>query len=125
LSVVAARLGRFTRGGAAAVPRLGAWATRAAALANGPCLGRASPLSRAVPGPTLRAELVAQAWHCVWAVPGTGTKRNGPCRAWAVLFSVVPGPAHRVSAIWPSILATILAPTVSLQPPPLIPAPYH
>jgi hypothetical protein len=96
LSVAAARLGlgRFTRGGAAAAPRLGAraWATRAAALANGSCRGRASPLSRVVPGPTLWAELVAQARHCVRVVPGTG-------RAWAVLFSAVPGPAHRVSAI--------------------------
>jgi hypothetical protein len=75
--------------------RLSGWA--------GPCLRRAGPFSRAVPGPTLRAELVAQARHCVRAVPGTGTKRNGPCRAWAVLFSSVPGPTHRVSAFWPSI----------------------
>jgi hypothetical protein len=54
--------------------------------------------------------LVAQARHCVRAVPGTDTKRNGPCRAWAVLFSAVPGPAHRVSAFWPSIARSSRAP---------------
>jgi hypothetical protein len=74
------------------------------ALANGPCRGRASPVSRVVPGPTLRAQLVAQTRHYVRAVPGTGTKRNELCRAWAVLFSAMPEPAHRVSAIWPSIM---------------------
>jgi hypothetical protein len=54
--------------------------------------------------------------HCVRAVPGTGTKRNGSCRAWAVLFSVVPGPAHRVSAIWPSIRTAFLSPIPFPQP---------
>jgi hypothetical protein len=28
----------------------------------------------------------------------------GLCRAWAVLFSAMLGLAHRVSAIWPSII---------------------
>jgi hypothetical protein len=36
-------------------------------------------------------------------VPGTGTILTGPGRAWTVLFRAVPGPAHRVSAKWPSI----------------------
>jgi hypothetical protein len=71
-------------------------------------MGRAeavpAPVSRVVPGPTLRAQLVAQARHYVRVVPGTGTKRNVSCRASAVFFSAVPGPAHRVSAIWPTIV---------------------
>jgi hypothetical protein len=79
---------------------------------SGPCRGRAGPVNRAVPGLTLRAQLVAQARHYIRAVPGTGTKRNVSCRASAVLFSAVPGPAHRVSAIWPTIL---VAPRTALN----------
>jgi hypothetical protein len=75
------------------------------ALAFGPCRRRAGPVSRAVPGPTQRAQVVAQARHYVRAVPGTGTKRTVSCRASAVLFSAVSVPAHRVSAIWPTIAA--------------------
>jgi hypothetical protein len=56
-----------------------------------------------VPVPALRVEIVAQARHYSRAVPGTGTILTGPGRAWTVLFRVVPGPAHRVSAKWPSI----------------------
>ena len=74
-----------------------------ATRSGGPCRRRAGPVSCAVPGPTLRAQVVAQARHYVRAVPGTGTKRTVPCRASAVLFSAVPGPARRVSAIWPTI----------------------
>jgi hypothetical protein len=44
-------------------------------------------ISRVVPVPALRVEVVAQ--------DGTST---GPCHAWTVLFSVVLGAAHRVSA---------------------------
>jgi hypothetical protein len=69
-------LGRFTRdgdwGGCGSVNR--GWVP-------GPRALRRWQMGRAVPGPTLRAELVAQARHYVWVVPGTGTKRNGPCRA--------------------------------------------
>jgi hypothetical protein len=72
-------------------------------LLGGSCRCRASPVCRAVPGPTLRAQVVAQARHYVRAVPDTGTKRTVPCRASAVLFSAVPVPARRVSAIWPTI----------------------
>jgi hypothetical protein len=54
--------------------------------------------------PALRAEIVAQARHYSRAVPGTGTILTGPGRAWTVLFRAVPGPAHRVSAKWPSIV---------------------
>jgi hypothetical protein len=56
-----------------------------------------------VPVSALRVEIVAQAWHYSRAVPGTGTILTGPGRAWTVLFRAVPGPAHRVSAKWPSI----------------------
>jgi hypothetical protein len=56
-----------------------------------------------VPVPALRVEIVAQARHYNRAVPGTGTILTGPGRAWTVLFRAVPGPAHRVSAKWPSI----------------------
>ena len=59
-----------------------------------------------MPVPALRVEIVAQARHYSRAVPGTGTILTGPGRAWTVLFRVVPGPAHRVSAKWPSILGT-------------------
>jgi hypothetical protein len=55
--------------------------------------------------PALRVEIVAQARHYSRAVPGTGTILTGPGRAWTVLFRAVPGPAHRVSAKWPSIAA--------------------
>jgi hypothetical protein len=75
---------------------------------SGPCRGRAGPVNRAVPGPTLRAQLVAQARHYIRVVPGTGTKRNVSCRTSAVLFSAVPGPVHRVSAIWPTIAESTL-----------------
>jgi hypothetical protein len=37
-------------------------------------------------------------------VPDTDTILTGPGRVWTVLFRAVPGPAHRVSAKWPSIL---------------------
>jgi hypothetical protein len=57
-----------------------------------------------VPVPALRVEIVAQARHYSRAVPGTGTILPGPGRAWTVLFRAVPGPAHRVSAKWPSIM---------------------
>jgi hypothetical protein len=57
-----------------------------------------------VPVPALRVEIVAQARHYSRAVPGTGTILTGPGRAWTVLFRAVPGPAHRVSAKWPSIM---------------------
>jgi hypothetical protein len=57
-----------------------------------PCLGRPYGANW---GPPPR--------HYIRAVPGTGTKRNVSCRASVVLFSAVPGPAHRVSAIWPTI----------------------
>jgi hypothetical protein len=56
-----------------------------------------------VPVPALRVEIVAQARHYSRVVPGTGTILTGPGRAWTVLFRAVPGPAHRVSAKWPSI----------------------
>jgi hypothetical protein len=56
-----------------------------------------------VPVPALRVEIVAQARHYSHAVPGTGTILTRPGRAWTVLFRVVPGLAHRVSAKWPSI----------------------
>jgi hypothetical protein len=56
-----------------------------------------------VPVPALRVEIVAQARHYSRAVPGTGTILTGPGRDWTVLFRAVPGPAHRVSAKWPSI----------------------
>jgi hypothetical protein len=51
-----------------------------------------------VPVPALRVEMVAQARHYSRVVPGTGTILVGPGRVWAVLFRVVPGPTHRVSA---------------------------
>ena len=57
-----------------------------------------------MPVPALRVEIVAQARHYSRAVPGTGTILTGPGRAWTVLFRAVPGPAHRVSAKWPSIV---------------------
>jgi hypothetical protein len=57
-----------------------------------------------VPVPALRVEMVAQARHYSRVVPGTGTILVGLGRAWAVLFRVVPGLTHRVSAKWPSIL---------------------
>jgi hypothetical protein len=57
-----------------------------------------------VPVPALRVEIVAQARHYSRAVPGTGTILTGPGRAWTVLFRAVTGPAHRVSAKWPSIV---------------------
>jgi hypothetical protein len=60
-----------------------------------------------VPVPALRVEIVAQARHYSRAVPGTGTILTGPGRAWTVLFRAVPGPAHRVSAKWPSIPPTL------------------
>jgi hypothetical protein len=59
-----------------------------------------------VPVPALRVEIVAQARHYSCAVPGTGTILTGPGRAWTVFFRAVPGPAHRVSAKWPSIAAS-------------------
>ena len=61
------------------------------------------PIIRAVPGPALRADMTAQARHYDRAVPGTGTKRAEPGRAWAVLLSAVPGPAHSARAKWPNI----------------------
>jgi len=45
------------------------------------------PINRTVPVQTLRAEVAVQARHYYRA-----------CRTWIVLFSVVFGPAHRVSA---------------------------
>jgi hypothetical protein len=96
----------------------GAGFTREYATRSGPCRGRAGPVSRAVPGPTLWAQLVAQAQHYIRVVPGTGTKRNVLCRASAVLFSAVPGPAHRVSAIWPTII--LAARRLSCQQPSLL-----
>jgi hypothetical protein len=57
-----------------------------------------------VPVPALRVEMVAQARHYSRVVPGTGTILVGPDRTWAVLFHVVTGLAHRVSAKWPSIV---------------------
>jgi hypothetical protein len=62
-----------------------------------------------VPVPALRVEIVAQARHYSRAVSGTDTILTGPDRAWTVLFRVVPGPAHRVSAKWPSIGTVNLA----------------
>jgi hypothetical protein len=56
--------------------------------------------------PALRVEIVAQARHYSRAVPGTDTILTGPGRAWTVLFRVVPGLTHRVSAKWPSISGT-------------------
>jgi len=50
------------------------------------------PISRVVPVPALRAEIAAQAWHYHRALPCLDR-----------VFSVVLGPAHRVSAIWKSI----------------------
>jgi hypothetical protein len=49
---------------APAVAGLVGWGRRLSGWA-GPCLRRAGPFSRAMHGPTLRAELVAQArhWH--------------------------------------------------------------
>jgi hypothetical protein len=58
--------------------------------------------NRVVPVPALRVEIVAQARHYSRVVPGTDTILTGPDRAWTVLFRVVPGLAHRVSAKWPS-----------------------
>jgi hypothetical protein len=40
---------------------------------------------------------------------GPGTMLAGPGRAWVVLFRVVPGPAHHVSANWPSITTHIIS----------------
>jgi hypothetical protein len=74
-------------------------------LAPGSCHRRASLVNCVELGPTLWADLVAQARHYVWVGPDTSTIWTGACRAWAVLFSVVPGSAHRFSAIWPSIHA--------------------
>jgi hypothetical protein len=68
-----------------------------------------------VPVPVLRVEIVAQAQHYSRAVPGTDTILTGPGRAWTVLFRVVPGLAHRVSARWPSI-ATPTRATTELGP---------
>ena len=42
---------------------------------------------------------------------------TGPCRAWTVLFSVVLGPAHRISARWKSIAAVYLSRTRTYLPP--------
>jgi hypothetical protein len=53
--------------------------------------------------PALRVEIVAQVRHYSRVVPGTGTILTGSGRAWTVLFRVVSGLAHRVSAKWPSI----------------------
>ena len=63
------------------------------------------PVNRAVPGPTLWAEMAAQAWHYGRAVPGTSTMLAGPGRAWAMLFRAMPGLAHRVSVKWKNIEA--------------------
>jgi hypothetical protein len=52
----------------------------------------------------LQPEVAAQARHYVRACAGTGTIVIVPCRARAVLFRVVPVPAHRAWPIWPSIL---------------------
>jgi hypothetical protein len=68
-----------------------------------PCHSRASPVNRVGPGLTLWTELVAQTRHYVRAKPDTGSIWTRLCRAWAMLFSAVPRPAHHVSAIWPSI----------------------
>jgi hypothetical protein len=70
-----------------------------------------------VPVPALRVEIVAQAWHYSRAVPGTGTILTGPGRTWTVLFRAVPGPAHRVSAKWPSIGGRPKSGEVDLGPP--------
>jgi hypothetical protein len=56
-----------------------------------------------MPGPALRAEVVAQARHYDRAVPGTGTISLGPGRARAVLYSAMPMPAQQAWPIWPSI----------------------
>jgi hypothetical protein len=48
--------------------------------------------------------MVAQTRYYSHVVPGTGTILVGPDRAWVVLFRIVPGLAHRVSAKWPSIV---------------------
>ena len=50
------------------------------------------PISHVMPVPALRAEVVARHGTTI-----------GSCRAWTVLFSVVLGPTHRVSARWKSI----------------------
>jgi hypothetical protein len=56
-----------------------------------------------VPVPALRVEIVAQARYYSRTMTGTDTILIGPGRAWTMLFRVVPGLAHRVSAKWPSI----------------------
>jgi hypothetical protein len=75
-----------------------------------------------VPVPALRVEMVAQAWHYSRAVPLTGTILAGPGHAWVVLFRVVPGLPHRVSAKWPSMSGSSppLSPSSSTKP--LVPA---
>jgi hypothetical protein len=53
--------------------------------------------------PALRVKMAVQTRHYSRTVLGTDTMLVEPDRAWTVLFRVVPRPAHRVSANWPSI----------------------
>jgi hypothetical protein len=69
-----------------------------------------------VPVPALRVEMVAQAQHYSRAVPGSGTILTGPGCAWAVLFRVMPGLAHRVSAKWSSIAWPLPCPALCSPP---------
>jgi hypothetical protein len=53
--------------------------------------------------PALRVEMAAQTRHYSCAFLGTDTILAGSGHAWAVLFRIVLGLDHSVSANWPSI----------------------